>query len=1400
MADFYIPSTKRYAATDDDNSNSSSGSSGKASKNGFYTPSTKGYAAAAKKRQEEEQARQEELKLQQAKAQKEAAAKNNNNPLKSLTDTIGGIGKGLFDAATSQYKRTGEGLAEVANEVTGNAQRERDANVKRQQEDVALIKSLGQKIKGAKTEEEKVRYQNALKKIGSISSEQDKAVQGRQNQITERTDPVKGAAALGEIGLDVLTAGTVKAGAVALKTGLKEAGETGLKIAAKNAGKKALAKESAKQAGVGAGYGALGTYEENGKDAKANDVALNSLYGAGIGAVLPVVGAGIKKGAIAAKTAVQDGKANKLKLNKPTAEKDGLNVVLNQAIEEQSDKYGKNIFTRVKNAIGDQANPYRELAKIDDQYAKANKVKRSLLPADESVEDLARRSAASEREAAGLFEKPLTGKLDDGTEVTGSAKDLVKKYDGDSEVGKEFNNYTNAKFDLEFREKKGGNARIQNGIETEDLKKFVDDYEAKNPDAIKDARIKKAVNDEAVDYLVKSKTISKEEGDTIKGSYNNAVPLERIFPDDLARPEMTGKNLGSIAKQTVIQKLEGNSDIPLSNSFDTMLNRVYKSVSQGNRAKLAQKLLERADAGHVNGSKLLVTAGNKEARKSIKQNVALVNKGIRILTKKMSLSNRQVKKLAAEIDKLNIEGMNASVKNAGTDDLKRNVKTVTVKTVKEKIKDNAPKTLDDLKNSYGMKAQLLKEYGPGEKGIQQMAADVHNGGWNQLMKLNPNLSEASAKSIASQILKKPTVKGASTTVTEGVEKGASTRQLIQNMINAPASEVLKIQKKIATREPKLAAKLDQVLNMKAQIEGNKAAKTSMKEVSADFADDPTTGKQVISGVIDGETYKMEVSPELAKAVQGMDQQKLGPVLKAFAIAKKPFEVAWTGVANPVFSGISFAFYDTPMSIINSPQGFKTLSPKAVSESIKSIRSSSEFQKALSANGARPYGGSGSSSFIKPDAKSLAAQKNLLTKLKYNAKNPSVALSNIDVFGGKLANSTRSRVAYAAAADSMKKQGIKKFTMKDIVNNPQAMADATRSYRTIMPDFDTMSNLTRQINSVIPFYAASIAGTRSFGQALKRDPVGTGAKALALGIAPMTGITAFSMMQPAGQDFYKDMEKNSPQTLDNNMIVVLPGASKNKDTGKWEGIIKIPLAPEFRALNTSVWRGVRGATGGEGPSASNIALSLFDTITGGVRTGENPYVDTAKILSGEDPLSGERLVKGNMADLPKSEQAYSTTSAAGNNIAGFVNGVDKFFGGEGQKISPIQSDKILGQFGLAGQVIKADGDAVGATTKNVGDKFTAARGEAASDSFYKAYSPAKASRDKASREVTSLVKSGRISEAKRKAQEYNDTIANRFSDYGSDYYKKDGDNEDWHDMLSGLYIKTTENAFTARAKQ
>lgn len=388
----------------------------------------------------------------------------------------------------------------------------------------------------------------------------------------------------------------------------------------------------------------------------------------------------------------------------------------------------------------------------------------------------------------------------------------------------------------------------------------------------------------------------------------------------------------------------------------------------------------------------------------------------------------------------------------------------------------------------------------------------------------------------------------------------------------------------------------------------------------------------------------------------------------------------------------------------------------------------------------------------------------------------------------MASLGRTRAAKAAYDDALRRK----------LPEKQALANAAYAYNNVLPDFSTMSPLIRQINTIIPFTNASIAGTRSLAQAFKRKPLATTAKMTAMGVTPAIAVAAYSMSSESGQAFYKDMiDAGNEMTLDNNLVIVFPGASKDDATGEWSGVWKIPMTPEFRALNSQAWRQVYGKD--KGADGMRTAADTFDFITGGVRTLSNPAVDIKTILDGKDPRTGEDIALGSVSELPKSEQAYDSTSGTGRAIAGGVNAVNRFFGGDGQALSPIQGDKILGQFGLAGQAARS-GSPTEAIDKNFTNMVSGAYGERATESFYKAYNPAVSKRSSISKEVTALVKQGKVNEARRKAEEWNSTVGGQFSDFVTKYKDSEAYNPDWDEQLQSLIIPTTDSAFKARAKQ
>jgi hypothetical protein len=227
-------------------------------------------------------------KREEEKQKQIQATQQGNNAIQNIAGAVGGFASGVAEGIAAPFKRTGEGIAEVINEVTGGAAAERQAAEQQQTQSIELIKSLGQKMRSATSEEEKNRYREAIRKISGISDQQYKDFQARQNQIIERTDPVKGAAAVGELGLNVITGGTVGA-AVKGASAASKATNVAQKLITPTGVKQGIASGAIQ----GAAYGATSTAQQMGTDATAMDYAsgigIGAVTGGALGGVVPAV-------------------------------------------------------------------------------------------------------------------------------------------------------------------------------------------------------------------------------------------------------------------------------------------------------------------------------------------------------------------------------------------------------------------------------------------------------------------------------------------------------------------------------------------------------------------------------------------------------------------------------------------------------------------------------------------------------------------------------------------------------------------------------------------------------------------------------------------------------------------------------------------------------------------------------------------------------------------------------------------------------------------------------------------------------------------------------------------------------------------------------------------------------
>lgn len=210
-----------------------------------------------------------------AKPSKDAAKQSALDQLKSDAKQTG-------DSIAAPFKRLGAGTGEVIYQMTGGADKDQKQFEESQTRMLNNYKDAVANAKSATDPVKKQRFQKLAEKIQEDMGTSYKDRVKRLNDTMEATDPTKAAAAVGEIGLNILTAGAGGAAAQGSKAIGKEAVVQAGKEAASQGGRLA-AKNIAKNAGIGAvqgaGSGALGAVEQKGKDTKLSDVATGALMG-----------------------------------------------------------------------------------------------------------------------------------------------------------------------------------------------------------------------------------------------------------------------------------------------------------------------------------------------------------------------------------------------------------------------------------------------------------------------------------------------------------------------------------------------------------------------------------------------------------------------------------------------------------------------------------------------------------------------------------------------------------------------------------------------------------------------------------------------------------------------------------------------------------------------------------------------------------------------------------------------------------------------------------------------------------------------------------------------------------------------------------------------------------------
>lgn len=451
-------------------------------------------------------------------------------------------------------------------------------------------------------------------------------------------------------------------------------------------------------------------------------------------------------------------------------------------------------------------------------------------------------------------------------------------------------------------------------------------------------------------------------------------------------------------------------------------------------------------------------------------------------------------------------------------------------------------------------------------------------------------------------------------------------------------------------------------------------------------------KNTLKRIVDGKTEVWEVPKDIKEIADNVKPYQLGPWQKIVSAPQRLLRAGATGL-NPTFTASNYVKDQVSSAIFSK-------TPAATHTPANAVRGLGHASKDFAGGSNDPLykkfversGDTTQIDFIR----NVKNAKQLSREIRGGAKgqvasrvmNPIRTLEDLNQVTEKATRFQNFKGTY----DKVLKQS---------GNEEEALKQATLASWQNSVDFSRMGEVTQAINLLIPYFNASIQGTRLLARNLKERPVPTISKIGGLLATPVVGATVYNTSDPERKKIYDNI---SDYEKENNVIVITPGAKQLED-GSYEGVIKIPLQPGVSNLVQPLRLAAEAYANGKPTDVGRAAQLAAGAFTGPLNTSSAEGLlgglipqgvkPTVQQVANKDLYSGKEIVpdyineatdsKGN--PVKESDKAFSYTSGSSRLIGKALN------------VSPIRVDKF----------IKDTSGKVGQYSQNVVDEGLAAAG-------------------------------------------------------------------------------------------
>ena len=817
-------------------------------------------------------------------------------------------------------------------------------------------------------------------------------------------------------------------------------------------------------------------------------------------------------------------------------------------------------------------------------------------------------------------------------------------------------------------------------------------------------------------------------------------------------------NSANISKQTVVKALKGMRETDeILDPFESLVTSTQTALKAIGQNKVFQATydLAKQDTG---GLAIMIKDVDNVAEKI---SLSIKNKEIRPIRNKLLRSvktqGKQVRKLQTLVNNLNKKGLDESLKTGGKTMPEFSVAGLGGDVPTSQVGNNTTDFVaaadgTTVKNPAKEVERLSKQRDALIDESEKLAPTAQRADAQLALPADPTQAKTlrdRANAIQEKInnIQKGPANAVDGAVTDSKLGQQDTERFLRNLIEEDGTTLRSIRRQIDRKDTKMLALVDDLLDTKAEYD--EVAQTirdnTQKSIELSEADVPD-GYEIVSGYVNGLQGAVAIPKEAAASYKGKTKAQSDFITGTFASVSNVFKQSVTSLSLP------FAVVRNPARDFKTMAANSTTIPPQITKLVSAwvggvgsyiFRGDGVF------DAWRKAGGSGSGIYG-----DLGSADRVVKELQRKISGPELKTAADWLREGTRLLATPFKAIQKAGEVLEAAPRLAEFK----ASKAAGLSDEAAAFnsRNITVDFSQSGSIGQVMNDYVPFLNARLQGNKKLLEAAKRDPQRFARIYTTMAAMPIVTTMMWNKTQ------FKDVYDQIIEFEKENNFVLIFGDGQDED-GRFNQVLKFPKADLDKIFGNPLENFLDFAQGDDAASFYSTAIKTLSNLSpvdfekdGGISytkpLGSLPPILKAPIEAGTNKnfFFDAPIVPEKLAGLPEEYQVKDSTSSLAKGVASLTG------------TSPLKAENTIK--GLTGSLTTAN------PIQQLGNTVQGVSGNQAQSRFYDIANKNRSLKAAASLEINKALEAGNMDEAKKIADEYNQSTLELFRPWAQTYSK------------------------------